>query len=77
MEMNLRDKLMTALPPLFTRETAAKLTGRLLAPGTLANLDCKGEGPGGKVQLGRRIGYERTSFVEWLLSRLGDPESRS
>lgn len=69
-EKDLKETLLDALPPVFTRRTAAKLTGGLLAAGTLANLDCRGRGPSGTVRLGRKIAYRREEFVDWLVGRL-------
>jgi len=65
---DLREKLLSTLPPIFSRQTASKAIGGLLAPRTLANLDSLGQGPE-RVQLGRRVGYERDNFVAWLLER--------
>jgi len=65
----LRQKLLQALPPFFTRQTAAKMLGGLISPGTLANLDSEGQGPPVKVKLGRKVAYERSAFVDWFLSR--------
>jgi hypothetical protein len=62
----LREKMERALPPFFTRQTAALLLGGLVSVGGLANLDCSGKGPP-TFRLGKRIAYERASFVSWLL----------
>lgn len=66
----IRQKLLAELPPIFTRSVAVKATGGLIAVGTLANLDSAGEGPPDKIRLGRKVAYERESFVEWFLARL-------
>jgi hypothetical protein len=63
------DSLRRELPPTFTRATAAKMTGGLFTAGTLANLDYRGEGPGGSL-IGRKMVYERESFVAWLERRM-------
>lgn len=63
------DRLRSELPPVFTRRTASKMTGGYLAPGTLANLDSKDEGPGG-VLVGKSTLYERESFLEWFQRRI-------
>jgi hypothetical protein len=63
------DSLRRELPPTFTRATAVKMLGGLFTAGTLANLDCRSEGPGGSL-IGRKMVYERESFIAWLESRM-------
>lgn len=58
--------LKSALPPVFTREEAARHLGGLLSAKTLNNIDYKGEGPEVRVRVGKKIGYERETFVQWL-----------
>ena len=61
--------LLRELPP-FVQRTFPRfkeLTG--YSPRTLANLDCKGEGPTGRIMLGNTIAYERESLVRWLETR--------
>jgi hypothetical protein len=67
----LREKLLAALPPLFSRKTASEAIGGLISAGHLANLDSDGCGPP-KTYMGRLAAYERDSFVEWVIGRLGD-----
>ena len=64
------DRLRSELPPVFTRKTICKLLGGYLTPGTLRNLDSKGEGPGG-VRAKKNILYERETFLAWLEKRMG------
>ena len=59
-------KLESALPPVFTREEAARHLGGLLSAKTLNKIDYKGEGPEVRVRVGKKIGYERETFVQWL-----------
>jgi predicted DNA-binding transcriptional regulator AlpA len=55
---------------IVARREVGHFTGGLLAPGTLANLDSRGEGPARKMRLGkRRVGYPVADFVEWLRTR--------
>jgi len=61
--------LRKELPAMFTRKVASQKTGGYLAPGTLANMDSRGEGPGG-VLMGKIICYERESFLAWLEKRM-------
>jgi len=63
------DRLRSELPPVFTRKTASKMLGGYLAVGTLANLDCKGEGPGG-VLVKKATIYERETFLQWFERRM-------
>ncbi len=57
------------LPPLIARHLVGKLTGGAISPKTLANLDCKGEGPATRVRLGRNIAYPTPVLLEWLEAR--------
>lgn len=63
------DRLRSELPPGFTRKFIYKCLGEYLAPGTLANLDSQGQGPGG-IRAGKVILYERETFLKWLEKRL-------
>jgi hypothetical protein len=63
------NQLRLELPPVFTRRTICKMLGGLLSPGTLANLDCSGEGPKG-VRVGKAVLYERENFLGWLQKRM-------
>lgn len=63
--------LEKGLPPVFTRDEVERLTGGMLRKRHMANLDSAGEGPGGKVRLGKRtVGYEKGAFLCWLRARL-------
>lgn len=55
--------------PYVAREKVAILTGGITNPRTLANLDSKGEGPPGRVRVGRKIAYPVKGFIKWLESR--------
>jgi len=63
------NSLRQELPPVFSRKVASRMTGGLFAPGTLANLDSMGQGPGG-VRVGKAIAYERERFLAWFEKRL-------
>jgi hypothetical protein len=41
----------------------------MIASGTMANLDSKGEGPAGGIKIGRNKGYFVKSLIEWLEKR--------
>lgn len=62
--------LEEALPPVFTRKTASKMTGGMFTPRTLSNLDAAGKGPSSKVRAGKNIIYEKNDFLHWLHNTL-------
>lgn len=59
-------KLEASLPPVFSRELAAKHLGGILTAKTLNNIDYRGEGPETRVRIGKKVGYEKETFVRWL-----------
>lgn len=64
------DSLRQELPPTFTRQFVCERLGGLLNVKTLANLDSLREGPARKIRIGKKIGYERGVFLDWLEKRL-------
>ena len=52
-----------------SREKIREFSGGLLHPRTLANLDCKGLGPKGRIRVGRKVAYPVDSLIEWMASR--------
>ena len=67
----MRDKILAACSgPIISRREAAKLTGGLISEKYLANLDCNGQGPSHRVNIGRRTGYNSASFADWLAKRI-------
>lgn len=62
--------LENCLPPLFDRETASKSLGGIITPKTLANLDSLGKGPRYAMRIGKKVAYEKESFLDWLKSRI-------
>ncbi len=62
-------ELAASLPPIIARTEVPKLTGNLISSGHLANLDCLGQGPKNVVKCGKKVGYTRDSFIEWLRGR--------
>jgi flavin-dependent dehydrogenase len=62
-------ELLKNLPAAFGRPEVRKLLPGVIAPGTLANLDSKGEGPPRINLSANRVVYERASFVKWLIER--------
>jgi len=70
MEEDFFEKLKAELPPIFARKEVSRLTGGLVAPGTMANADSLGLGPSKRMRTGRHVVYERDSFVAWLRGRI-------
>jgi len=52
----------------IAREKVGEFTGGILNPRTMANLDCKGEGPK-RIRIGRKIAYDVKELCEWLSNR--------
>ncbi len=69
------ENLQKSLPSIFARREVGRLTGGIIQPGTCANLDSLGLGPKNRFFVGRKICYERDSFIAWLLSRVKFPET--
>ncbi len=54
---------------IVARSEVGRFTGGAIAPGTLANADCRGDGPRGRIQVGRRTCYSVDALLEWLAAR--------
>jgi hypothetical protein len=63
------ESLLQSLPPIVARHKVPKLTGGLVASGTLANHDWKGTGPENPFMVGRWVHYTREALVAWLKAR--------
>ena len=63
-------ELEKSLPKLFDRDTASKSLGGVLSAKTLAHADSQGTGPELTMKLGRKVLYERASFLEWLRKKM-------
>ena len=61
--------LYDQLPEFVDRKTASRLSGGMVAAGSIANADSLGEGPAVRVRTGRKVSYPRLEFVKWLASR--------
>ena len=64
------DGLEKSLPPVFARKEVGRLTGGLVAPHTLANAAAKGNGPAGRILIGRHSANNREEFLAWLRARI-------
>lgn len=51
------------------REKIQEFTGGAISPGRIANLDSVGQGPPGRIRMGRKICYPVNELVEWLERR--------
>ncbi len=51
------------------REKIGEFTGGIITPKTLANLDSIGDGPQGRITVGRKVAYPVTALITWLESR--------
>ena len=64
------DQLRKELPPVFTREFASEKIGRIFSAKSMSNADALGIGPSVKVRIGKKVGYERDSFLQWLRGKM-------
>ena len=58
-----------------TREEVSERI-RIFKPRSLANLDCKGRGPAGRLVFAGKICYPRDQVIAWFASLAGLPKSR-
>jgi len=70
--MNLSNELIEKWPSaIVARSEVAEFSGGLLNPRTLANLDCRGEGPPVRLKMGtRRVAYPTAVLARWLAERI-------
>lgn len=55
--------------PFVAREKISEFTGGIITPKTLANLDSTGDGPQGRITIGRKVAYPVVELITWLESR--------
>ena len=76
--LNAKEALMETLfsdlaakwPSAFVARTEIeKFTGGLISEKYLANLDCGGKGPAGRIRCGRKVVYPVINFIKWLEER--------
>ena len=67
-QIDLKD-LIPKLPPLIARDRVAEYLGGVISAKTLANLDSLGDGPSGRMRIGRKIVYRTEDLLEWLEQR--------
>lgn len=71
------ETLRKTLPPVFPRCETGKLTGNVVAGGTMANHDSRGDGPVGVFFVGRKACYTKEAFLSWLEGRLASKSKRN
>ena len=55
--------------PLVARERVDEFSGGIVTPKTMANLDSLGEGPKGRITVGRKVAYPVDELISWLEAR--------
>jgi hypothetical protein len=70
MDQNVITELERTLPPAFSRSEVARLFPGMISARRLEALDAAGEGPP-QVRMGKKVGYLRRPFLEWMCSRVG------
>ncbi|MDR1085554.1 MAG: hypothetical protein LBP22_12045 [Deltaproteobacteria bacterium] len=60
------DELERQMPLVFSRQEASRLIGNIISPNSLRNLDSKHQGPQNKTVIGKKVCYEKKSFISWL-----------
>lgn len=71
----LLETLNKSLPPIIARTEVGKLTGNLISPRTLANLDCLGKGPMGRFKFKTKVAYEKQAFLVWFAAYLTEADN--
>ena len=64
---DLRSKWPSTLVP---RERIYEFSGGLINPRTMANLDSRGDGPEGRMRIGRKVVYPLDSVLDWIKDRI-------
>ena len=49
-----------------TQQQLDKFSGGILNARSLANADCLGTGPKGRVRIGRKVAYPVNSLISWM-----------
>ena len=57
-----------------TREEVSEKI-RIYKPRTLANLDCQGRGPSGRLHVGNKVCYPRDEVVIWFADQINKQKS--
>ena len=70
MKEHIIQRLRNELPPIFARSEVTRLTGGAVHHRTCANRDCDGTGVKGRYKVGKKVIYDRESFLDWLAPQL-------
>lgn len=63
-------ELASKWPSVFvSRNDVKQFSGGLISEKYLANLDCAGKGPAGRIRCGRKVAYPVTELIAWLEAR--------
>jgi hypothetical protein len=54
---------------MVARSEVERFSGGILSAGYLANLDCIGRGPTGRIRIGRKVAYPVNALIEWMEAR--------
>jgi hypothetical protein len=54
---------------IVAREKVSEFTGGIINPKTMANIDSLGEGPKGRITVGRKVAYPVAQLISWLEDR--------
>ena len=54
---------------IVSRSQVRNFTGGILSGRYLANLDSQGEGPEGRLRVGRQVAYRVDSLIRWMEKR--------
>jgi hypothetical protein len=55
--------------PVVARTELLRFSGGALHPRYMANLDSRGEGPPGRMRIGRRVVYPVAALITWMEAR--------
>lgn len=69
MKLNLSEMASKWPSTHVAREKVGDFTGGVINPKTLANIDSRGEGPKGRITIGRKVVYPVSQLISWLESR--------
>ena len=52
------------------RSKVSEFSGGILHPRTMANLDCRGEGPQDRIRIGKHVAYPVDALINWMMERV-------
>ena len=55
--------------PFVARQEIKTFSGGIISEKYIANLDCQGAGPPGRIRCGRKVAYPVNELIEWLEGR--------